>query len=153
MNDNPMHYCPGCSHGVVHKLIAEVIEETGYYLISNLIASVTAAFMLIPAVRGIRPRIKRKLLQPLFIYSLPLLISGVTGTANEFIDRQFIKYLLPQESAMSTLGIYGAVLKLGGILLLFVQMFRLAAEPFFLADFKKEDFLKANAVFFITQLP
>ena len=23
MNDNPMHYCPGCSHGVVHKLIAE----------------------------------------------------------------------------------------------------------------------------------
>ncbi len=27
MNDNPMHYCPGCSHGVVHKLIAEVIEE------------------------------------------------------------------------------------------------------------------------------
>lgn len=22
-----MHYCPGCSHGVVHKLVAEVIEE------------------------------------------------------------------------------------------------------------------------------
>ena len=29
MNDNAMHYCPGCSHGVVHKLIAEVIEEMG----------------------------------------------------------------------------------------------------------------------------
>lgn len=27
MNDNTMHYCPGCSHGVVHKLIAEVIKE------------------------------------------------------------------------------------------------------------------------------
>lgn len=27
MNDNHMHYCPGCSHGVVHKLIAEVIDE------------------------------------------------------------------------------------------------------------------------------
>ncbi len=27
MNDTPMHYCPGCSHGVVHKLIAEVLEE------------------------------------------------------------------------------------------------------------------------------
>jgi 2-oxoglutarate ferredoxin oxidoreductase subunit beta len=27
MNDTPMHYCPGCSHGVVHKLIGEVIEE------------------------------------------------------------------------------------------------------------------------------
>ena len=29
MNDNHMHYCPGCSHGVIHKLIAEVIEELG----------------------------------------------------------------------------------------------------------------------------
>lgn len=29
MNDNAMHYCPGCSHGVVHKLIAEVIQEMG----------------------------------------------------------------------------------------------------------------------------
>ncbi|MCK9156080.1 MAG: thiamine pyrophosphate-dependent enzyme [Paludibacteraceae bacterium] len=27
MNDRPMHYCPGCSHGVVHKLIGEVLEE------------------------------------------------------------------------------------------------------------------------------
>lgn len=27
MNDTAMHYCPGCSHGVVHKLVAEVIEE------------------------------------------------------------------------------------------------------------------------------
>ncbi len=29
LNDNDMHYCPGCSHGVVHKLIAEIIEEMG----------------------------------------------------------------------------------------------------------------------------
>ena len=29
MNDTPMHYCAGCSHGVVHKLVAEVIEEMG----------------------------------------------------------------------------------------------------------------------------
>ena len=29
MNNNPMHYCPGCSHGVVHKLVAEVIDEMG----------------------------------------------------------------------------------------------------------------------------
>jgi len=29
LTDNVMHYCPGCSHGTVHKLIAEVIEEMG----------------------------------------------------------------------------------------------------------------------------
>ena len=27
MNENPMHYCPGCSHGVIHILASEVIEE------------------------------------------------------------------------------------------------------------------------------
>lgn len=29
MNDVMMHYCPGCSHGVVHKLVAEVVAEMG----------------------------------------------------------------------------------------------------------------------------
>ena len=29
LNETPMHYCPGCSHSVVHKLIAEVIDEMG----------------------------------------------------------------------------------------------------------------------------
>ncbi|WP_026475165.1 thiamine pyrophosphate-dependent enzyme [Alkaliflexus imshenetskii] len=29
LTDRVMHYCPGCSHGVVNRLIAEVIEELG----------------------------------------------------------------------------------------------------------------------------
>lgn len=29
LDDRTMHYCPGCSHGVVHKLVAEVIDELG----------------------------------------------------------------------------------------------------------------------------
>ncbi len=29
LTDRVMHYCPGCSHGTIHKLIAEVIEEMG----------------------------------------------------------------------------------------------------------------------------
>ncbi|MBQ2373678.1 MAG: 2-oxoglutarate oxidoreductase [Alistipes sp.] len=29
ITDTVMHYCPGCSHGTVHKLIAEVIDEMG----------------------------------------------------------------------------------------------------------------------------
>ena len=81
----------------------------------------------------------------MLFYSFPLLVSGVAGVANMFIDRQMIKYLMPADEAMDALGIYGAVAKLGVILLLFIQMYRYAAEPFFLANFKKEDFLKANA--------
>lgn len=29
LTDKVMHYCPGCSHGTVHKLLAEVIDEMG----------------------------------------------------------------------------------------------------------------------------
>lgn len=29
LTDNVMHYCPGCGHGVIHKLVAEVIEDMG----------------------------------------------------------------------------------------------------------------------------
>ena len=29
MTDTPLHYCPGCGHGTVHRLVAEVIEEMG----------------------------------------------------------------------------------------------------------------------------
>lgn len=29
LNERNMHYCPGCSHGVVHRLVAEVIDEMG----------------------------------------------------------------------------------------------------------------------------
>lgn len=29
LTDVPLHYCPGCSHGVVHKLIAECLVELG----------------------------------------------------------------------------------------------------------------------------
>ena len=29
LTDHPTHYCPGCGHGIVHRLLAEVIEERG----------------------------------------------------------------------------------------------------------------------------
>lgn len=29
ITDNVMHYCPGCSHGTVHKIVAELIDEMG----------------------------------------------------------------------------------------------------------------------------
>ncbi|MBE3101967.1 MAG: 2-oxoglutarate oxidoreductase [Firmicutes bacterium] len=27
LTDKPFHYCPGCTHGIVHRLVAEVIDE------------------------------------------------------------------------------------------------------------------------------
>ena len=27
LTDKPTHYCPGCTHGIIHRLVAEVLEE------------------------------------------------------------------------------------------------------------------------------
>ena len=29
LTDVPLHYCPGCTHGIVHRLVAEVMDELG----------------------------------------------------------------------------------------------------------------------------
>ena len=29
LTDVPFHYCPGCTHGIVHRLVAETIDELG----------------------------------------------------------------------------------------------------------------------------
>lgn len=117
----------------------------GYYLLANLMVSFLTVFMLLPTLRGVRFSPGRRVLGAMLVYSLPLLLSGIAGTANEFIDRQMIKYLMPADISIQALGVYGAVVKIGVILLLFTQMYRLAAEPFFLADFKKDDFVRTNA--------
>ncbi len=116
----------------------------GWVLVANLGASVVTFVAILSTTSRTLPRIDFVLLGALFTYSLPLLLSGVTATATDFIDRQMIKYLIP-EGAMAQLGIYGAVVKIGVVMTLFTQMYRLAAEPFFLSNFKKDDFVAMNA--------
>ncbi|MEG1611150.1 MAG: polysaccharide biosynthesis C-terminal domain-containing protein, partial [Alistipes sp.] len=116
----------------------------GWVFVANLIASIMTFLAILATTNGVLPKINWVLLAVIFVYSLPLLVSGVTGTANEFIDRQLIKYLVP-EGAMAQVGIYGAITKIAVVMMLFYQMYRLAAEPFFLSNFKKSDFVQMNA--------
>ena len=117
----------------------------GWAFVANLLASVITLVAVLIASGGVSLRIDRGLLGSIFIYSLPLLLSGIAGTANEFIDRQFIKYLVPEAVAMGQLGVYGAITKIAVVMTLFTQMYRFAAEPFFLANYRKEEFKAMNA--------
>jgi len=40
LTDVPFHYCPGCTHGIVHRLVAEVLDELGVVGQSVGVASV-----------------------------------------------------------------------------------------------------------------
>ena len=116
----------------------------GWVFVANLAASAVTWLAILPTTDRTVPRIDRRLLARIFVYSLPLLIGGLAGTANEFIDRQLIVYLLP-EGALAQLGVYGAITKIAVVMMLFYQMYRLAAEPFFLSNFRKSDFVQMNA--------
>lgn len=116
----------------------------GWAFIANLAASIITWIAVLLSTEAVLPRIDRRILATVLVYSLPLLVSGIAGTANELVDRQLIKYLAPV-GAMEQLGIYGAIAKIAVVMTLFTQMYRYAAEPFFLSNFRKDDFLEMNA--------
>lgn len=117
----------------------------GWVFVANLVASVVTLLLITLTTNRTLPKIDYRLLRRILVYSLPLLIGGIAGTAGEFVDRQMIKYLLPDTISMAQLGVYGAITKIAVVMTLFTQMYRLAAEPFFLANFSKEEFVESNA--------
>ena len=117
----------------------------GWVFIANFTASLITLIAILFTTNRVIPKINWALLSTVLVYSLPLLIGGVMGTANEFIDRQLIKFFVP-ENAMYQLGIYGAITKITVVMMLLYQVYRLAAEPFFLSNFKSSDFKTMNAV-------
>jgi O-antigen/teichoic acid export membrane protein len=64
---------------------------------------------------------------------MPLIIAGMGGMINETFDRLMLNWWLPgtDEFRQEQVGIYNACYKLSILITLFVQAFRLGAEPFF----------------------
>src|SRR5690606_2163935 len=78
-------------------------------------------------------------------YSWPITIAGLAGIINETLDRQFLKFLLPEDIARYELGVYGAVAKLVTFVVLFRQAYVLGIEPFFFSHSKSENAGKTYA--------
>ncbi|MEG1634510.1 MAG: oligosaccharide flippase family protein [Rikenellaceae bacterium] len=132
------------SKGILTSLWDENFGS-GYVFVANLIASFTSLAMISGEMRGYKFTIDKKILRTIFIFSLPLFISGLSGTANEFIDRQLLYFLLPGNIATAEIGIYTAIMKIAAFIYLFIQMYRYAAEPYFLSEVKNSDFKERNA--------
>ncbi|MFN2440915.1 MAG: lipopolysaccharide biosynthesis protein, partial [Chitinophagaceae bacterium] len=107
--------------------------DIGYVIIANLIASSITWLMLWKEFFQFKPAINSGFWKEMMNYSWPLIIVGFGGMVNELIDRFMLLKLYPgtTEQAYSQTGIYGANYKLAIIIVLFIQAFRLGAEPFF----------------------
>lgn len=101
--------------------------QVGYILIANLVANAIYLPLLFPELKKIKLTWDFKLLKPMLIYALPIFLMGLGGMINEQGYNIIMKRILGVES----LGIFSSTVKLSVIMMLGIQAFRYAAEPFF----------------------
>ena len=118
----------------------------GYIFLANLIASVVTLFMLVPELTGFKWTFTGKLWREMLRYSAPLLVLGVAGIMNQTIDKILYPSLVSDPAeAMEGLGIYGANYKIAIVMVMFIQAFRFAYEPFIFAQSKERGETKYQA--------
>lgn len=118
----------------------------GYIFLANLIASVTTLVMLIPELKGFGWRFNGRLWREMLVYSAPLLVLGVAGIMNQTIDKILYPVLVTDRAAaLDGLGIYGANYKIAIVMVMFIQAFRFAYEPFIFAKSRDQGETKNQA--------
>lgn len=111
----------------------------GYVFVSNLIASILTLVLLLPELLKIRFDIDGKMLKEMYAYSWPVLVANLSFIINENLDKLLLGKLLPQNISVHDVGVYGACAKISLFLSIFVQAFRLGAEPFFFSHAKNKN--------------
>ncbi|MEO6849069.1 MAG: polysaccharide biosynthesis C-terminal domain-containing protein [Mucilaginibacter sp.] len=111
----------------------------GYVFLSNLIASGVTLALLLPELLKIRFDFDRKMLAEMYAYSWPILIANLSYLINENADKLMLGWLLPTKTSLRDVGIYGACAKISIFLSIFINAFRLGAEPFFFSHAKNKN--------------
>ncbi len=114
------------------------LQEEAIFFINLFSNFIQLAFLLF-FVRPYRFSISFALLPRILKYGLPIMVMGVPATLNNNFSRMFLDRLIPQGyypglEGREVLGIYGAAFSLSVIMMLVVQAYRYAAEPFFFSN-------------------
>ncbi|MEO9144504.1 MAG: polysaccharide biosynthesis C-terminal domain-containing protein [Ginsengibacter sp.] len=130
-------YCPSHAEQVSNSFLIFIfkpnVNPIVYVLIANLIQSVFTLLLLSSEISEIKLKFNFPLWKEMIIYSLPLVIVGMGGMVNEVFDRLMLRWWQPGSVTFKEqqVGIYSACYKLAILITLFIQAFRLGAEPFF----------------------
>lgn len=107
-----------------------------YVFVANLLSSVIIGLYLVPKIFTSSARLSFNSIKPIIKYSYPIMIVGLFGMLIQNIDKILMPHLL-SENAMESLAIYGANYKIGILMAIFIQSYRLAFEPFFFKEGKQ----------------
>ncbi len=136
--------CPGLLKSHPNSIIAFIylpaFGPVGYVLLANVIQNFYQLLMLSPLLKGFRWKFDLPLWREVMIYSLPLTVAGLGGMINEVFDRIMLDWRLPHANnyAVYQVGIYSACYRLSLLITVFVQAFRMGAEPFFFRESVQE---------------
>lgn len=111
----------------------------GYIFLANLVSSVITFVLLLPEIVKFKPTFDTAMSKNMLIYSFPVLVANFSFIINENLDKTLLAKLLPPDISAEQLGIYAACAKISVFLNLFVQAFRLGAEPFFFSHAKNKN--------------
>jgi O-antigen/teichoic acid export membrane protein len=113
----------------------------GYYLIGGVIGSLLTFILLLSEFKGFAFEFDKGLWKRVIIYSLPMVFVGFGGMINDMLSRLVFQHIanMPPAEAERQLGIFGANYRLAVLITIFIQMFRLAAEPFFFNQSKNKN--------------
>jgi len=121
--------------------------NTGFLLLANLLQSVITFLLLWKEWKVFRFDFDSSLWKKIIAYSSPMIIVGLGGMVNETIDRIMLRKMLPvsADAAKTAVGIYSANYKLAIFITLFIQAFKMSAEPFFFGQAGDKDAPKTYA--------
>src|SRR5690606_316853 len=103
----------------------------GYVILANLIQAVCTWLFLSKEFFSFQWKFNSKLWKEIMLYSLPLIIVGFGGMINETLDRLMLRWWSTADSPSTEVAIYTGCYKLSILITLFIQAFRMGAEPFF----------------------
>jgi len=133
---------------LIHKADPELIDwfykpdyGVGYIFVANVFTTVITFLMLIPdMLPGLRAKFDWQRLKKILQYSYPILFLGIAGIFNQTADKILFPFLFEDKAyADAQLGIYGACFKIAIVMVMFIQAFRYAYEPFIFAKNKDKD--------------
>ena len=120
-------------------IVANPVE---YIFIANLIASTVILIVVLPYMFKVKLSFDVNIFKQLIHYGLPIMVAGLAFVINENLD----KWLLPQTEGEFINGAYSACYKLAVFMTLFIQAFRMGAEPFFFNHSDKTDAKQTYAI-------
>ena len=103
----------------------------GYVIIANLVQSAVTFLLLWKQFFSFKWEFNKPLWKEIMLYSLPLVIAGFGGMINETFDRIMLGWWSTAADPKTEVGIYSGCYKLSILITLFIQAFRMGAEPFF----------------------